>query len=51
MPHILNKDQYKARLVKLGIGVTVTPIRGVPVLLVKGELPDEEDNAFCSLSA
>ena len=35
VPTILTQDQYKARLVKLGNGVTVTPIRGVPVLLVE----------------
>ena len=46
MPNILTQVRHKTRLVNLVNGVPVTKIRGVPVLLVEGELPDEEDNAF-----
>ena len=40
------QGQYREKLVKPGNGVPVTQIRGVPVLLVEGELHDGEDNAF-----
>ena len=38
--------QYRAHLESLSRGVSVRPIKGVPILLFAGELPEEEDNQF-----
>ena len=44
--YIMTPSEYKARLLKQAHGVSVPPIRGVPVLLDVWELASEEDNDF-----
>ena len=43
---LTTQGQYKSHLESLDRGVLVRPIKGVPMLLFVGELPEEEDNQF-----
>ncbi|CAI5712939.1 unnamed protein product [Hyaloperonospora brassicae] len=45
-PAFTTQGQYLAHLESLSRGVSVRPIKGVPILLFVGELPEEEDNEF-----
>ena len=45
-PFLTTQGQYKAHLESLPRGISVQPIKGVPILLFSGELPEEEDNQF-----
>ena len=45
-PFLTTQVQYKSHLESLTHGVSVRPIKGVPILLYAGELPEEEDNQF-----
>ena len=45
-PFLTTQDQCKSNLESLAHGVPVRPIKGVPILLIAGELPEEEDNTF-----
>ena len=47
-PYMTTQGQYKAHLESLSHGISVRPIKAVPILLFAGELPEEEDNQYIS---
>ena len=46
VPTIVTQSQYMARLTAQGHNQPVPQMRGIPVMYLSGESPDEEDNAF-----
>ena len=45
-PYLTTQGQYRTHLESLSRGGSARPIKGVPILLYAGELPEEEGNQF-----
>ena len=45
-PFLTKQDQYKTYLESLARGISVRPIKGVSILLLAGDLPEERTTSF-----